>query len=151
MNVSAYDVAHRYVGCAEVFGATKSNPAILAMLQLDQKWPDGDHVPWCSAFVNHIAWLLDLPRSEDLRARSWLAVGEPVDLADAVVGGDVVIFSRGRAPQPGPEVLNAPGHVGFFAGETDGYIYVLGGNQSDAVNIGRYPAKRLLGVRRLHG
>lgn len=150
MNVTAYDLAQRFVGVKEVPGGT-SNPHILAWLQLDQGWPADDETPWCSAFVNYIAWLLRLPRSKSLRARSWLTVGVPVAEADARIGFDVVVLSRGSGTQPGPEVIDAPGHVGFFGRWTDGGtgIYILGGNQADSVSLALFPRDRVLGVRRL--
>jgi uncharacterized protein (TIGR02594 family) len=148
IETSAYDIAQRFVGIEEVPGAA-SNPQVLAMLRLDNAWPEGDSVPWCSAFANYVAWLLRLPRSKSLRARSWLKVGEVVSLEEAEPGFDVVIFSRGGGGQPGPEVINAPGHVGFYAGVEGDNILVLGGNQSDTVSIAGYAKSRLLGVRRL--
>ena len=143
----AFDLAQRYVGIEEV-GGSLDNPAILAMLRLDNKWPEGDEVPWCSAFTNHICWLARLPRSKDLRARSWLTVGKGINL-DNAEPGDIIVLKRGRGEQPGPEVLDAPGHVGFYAGRFGEFIEILGGNQSDTVKVSRYPTKRLLGVRRL--
>lgn len=148
IEVSAYDIAQRFVGLKEVSGAT-SNPQVLAMLRLDENWPQDDSVPWCSAFANYVAWLLRLPRSKSLRARSWLNVGQVISLEEAEPGFDVVIFKRGTGSQPGPEVIDAPGHVGFFAGVDGSKILVLGGNQSDSVSIGSYPKNALLGVRRL--
>lgn len=148
MEVTAFGLAQRFIGVKEIAG-TASNPQVLAMLRLDDKWPKGDSVPWCSAFVNYIAWLLRLPRSKSLLARSWLLVGKAIPIAEAKVGFDVVIFKRGGGSQPGPNNTTAKGHVGFFAGVEGKYILVLGGNQSDAVNVTRKPASRLLGVRRL--
>lgn len=148
MQTSAYDIAQRFVGIKEVPG-TASNPQVLTMLRLDEQWPEDDSVPWCSAFVNYIAWVLRLPRSKSLRARSWLTVGEVIQLENAEPGFDVVIFKRGNGVQPGPDVIEAPGHVGFFAGIDGTKILVLGGNQSDSVSISSYPKKDLLGVRRL--
>jgi uncharacterized protein (TIGR02594 family) len=122
----------------------------MAMLKLDNDWPSHDEVPWCSGFVNYVCWLLRLPRSKDLRARSWLTVGQGIDFGDADTG-DIIVLKRGKGDQPGPDVIDAPGHVGFFAGYDDEnqLIEVLGGNQSDTVKISRYPRSRLLGVRRL--
>jgi uncharacterized protein (TIGR02594 family) len=120
------------------------------MLRLDNTWVPDDDTPWCSAFVNYIAWLLRLPRSKSLAARSWLTVGTPINLDQAKPGFDVVVLSRGPDPQPGSEVLSAPGHVGFFAGlEQFRTVLILGGNQSDQVMVWGYPASRVLGVRRL--
>lgn len=159
MYVTAYDIAQRFVGMKEVPGSA-SNPQIMAMLNLDQDWPEDDEVPWCAAFLNYVAWLLRLTRSKSLRARSWLQVGEPVPIKDARVGFDVVILSRGKGDQPGPEVINAPGHVGFFSGiewltekESAEHLaenfLMLGGNQSNTVSVATYPLSRILGVRRL--
>jgi hypothetical protein len=72
-----------------------------------------------------------------------------VCLEEAEIGFDVVIFKRGSGNQPGPDVIEAPGHVGFFAGREGNRVLVLGGNQSDSVNVSRYPSRRLLGIRRL--
>ena len=141
------DIAMKFIGIEEVPGAT-ANPMILAMLKLDGDWPQDDSVPWCAAFVNYIAWLCDLERSTSLRARSWLRVGVKVDL-EAAVPGDVVILMRGKGDQPGPEVIEAPGHVGFYMDRTDTHIGLLGGNQSDTVKVSQYPVERLLGVRRI--
>ena len=143
----AFDLAQRYVGTKEIAG-NMDNPAIMAMLTLDAGWPENDEVPWCSAFANFIAWSCRLPRSKNLRARSWLRVGFGIQLEQAEPG-DVIVLQRGSGPQPGPEVIEAPGHVGFYAGQFGDFIEVLGGNQSDTVKISRYPADRLLGVRRL--
>ena len=81
-----------------------------------------------------------VPGARSLRARSWLAVGEPVDPSDAREG-DVVILSRGRNPHAG--------HVGFLAGPITDKIPLLGGNQGNKVSVAQYPAARLLGIRRL--
>jgi len=142
---SAYSLAERFIGLSEVEGVA-SNPAILAMLRLDAKWPEGDDVPWCSAFVNYIAWLLRLPRSKSLRARSWLDVGYPTN--DPQRGFDVVVLARAGSTLDA-SVRDAPGHVGFYAGEKDSRVFVLGGNQSDSVSIASFDMDSLLDIRRL--
>ena len=148
IRVDAYTIASRFTGLREVPGQG-DNPQILAMLKLDDTWPEHDEVPWCSAFMNYVAWLLRLPRSKSLRARSWLAIGRPIHITEAEAGFDVVILKRGGGDQPGPEVLKAPGHVGLFAGLESPDVLMLGGNQGDTVSISRYPISRVLGVRRL--
>lgn len=145
--MNAFDIAERFTNIEEV-GGNVDNPQIMAMLKLDKKWPSHDEVPWCSAFTNYICWLLRLPRSKDLRARSWLNVGLGIPL-DQAERGDIVVIKRGQGEQPGPEVLEAPGHVGFYAGRSGDLIEILGGNQSDTVKVSRYPVSRLLSIRRL--
>lgn len=143
----AFDLAQRFIGIEEI-GGSVDNPQIMAMLKLDSAWPSNDEVPWCSGFANYICWLARLPRSKSLLARSWLNIGVGIDL-DQAEPGDIIIIKRGKGNQPGPENTTAPGHVGFYAGMSGDLIEILGGNQSDTVKISRYPAVRLLGVRRL--
>jgi hypothetical protein len=133
--LTPFDLAQRFVGeVAELPGA-KHSPFIQwchesCGLGSDQP----DETPWCSSFVNRIAWMCRLPRSKSAAARSWLGVGTPVQLT-AAQHGDVVILQRGEGPQPGPEVTaGAPGHVGFFAG-FDSLAAVKPGSPARAVRI----------------
>ena len=154
VEVTAYSLALRYVGVAE-FKGPKHHPLIQWWLSLCGLDPDSpDEIAWCSAFAQGPTWELRLPRSKSAAARSWLTVGTPITLEDAEPEYDVVVFKRGPGRgQEGPDTLDAPGHVGFYAGlEGSGpkrVVLVLGGNQGDAVSIARHPAKDVLGVRRL--
>ena len=112
--LSAFDLARGFVEIREVPGAT-SNLQILAMLRFDMEWPEGDKVPWCSAFVIYIVWRLRLPRSKDLPARSWLLVGRPIALEEAEAAFDVVILQRGCGNEAGLEVIDTKGLVWLFA------------------------------------
>lgn len=145
MNITAFTLAERFIGVEEWPGAV-DNPMIMAMLKLDNSWPTDESVPWCSGFANFICWLVRLPRSKSLAARSWLAVGQSATLAAARVGFDVVILNRG-----GPMDPSTPGnaHVGFYAGTEGKFVLVLGGNQGDTVSLARFPVKDILGIRRL--
>jgi uncharacterized protein (TIGR02594 family) len=149
INTSAFSIAQRFIGIKGVAGVA-SNPQILAMLRLDESWSAGDETAWCSAFVNYVAWLLRLPRSKSLAARSWLQVGIPIQLGQAAAENDVVVITRGDG-RLGPEVVDAPGHVGFFAGydAARSLVQLLGGNQGNAASIASFPAERILGIRRL--
>jgi len=152
--VTPYDIAKRFEGITEVPGKV-ANPQIMSMLTLDAQWPEDDSVPWCSAFVNYCFWLLGLERSKSLRARSWLQVGIPILMVEAKPGCDVVILKRGSGKQPGPDVIDAPGHVGFYhdhlppGPNSVAKVLLLGGNQGDQVNIRAYDLSRVLGVRRI--
>lgn len=141
MTITLYDIAQRFVGMREVEGKV-SNPAILAMLQLDNDWPKDDEVAWCSAALNYWAWLLRLPRSKSLMAKSWLGVGRPVHLVDARAGFDVAVLWRGERD-------GTAGHVALFAGLDRTDILLLGGNQGNSVNVSPFPQERILGIRRL--
>lgn len=147
MSALLYDVAQRWMGTKELSGLA-DNVDIMHMLTLDVDWPQHDEVPWCSAAMNFWAYACCLPRSKSLLARSWLGVGQSIPLEYAV-RGDVVVFSRAGRSQPGPTVLNAPGHVALFTKAGPAHVIVLGGNQGDTVSLASYDSSRVLGVRRL--
>jgi len=152
--------ARRFIGIHEVPGP-EDHPLIQWWLSLCRWMPPfdaADEIPWCSAFLNGICWDLELRRTKSARARSWLRLPDVVNsLSEAVPGWDILILKRGGGDQPGPEVIQASGHVGFYVGHSHPLpseklgptITVLGGNQGDEVNIRTYPMARLLGVRRL--
>lgn len=149
--MTPFDLASRFIGLKELAGG-KDNGFIAWAHSLcgdGEQLPD--EVPWCSAFLNAICWMLRLPRSKSALARSWLSVGLPIVLAQAKAGHDVVILKRGAEPQPGPENLTAPGHVFLFGSEDGTRIMGVGGNQGDAVTLGSFPITSILGIRRLSG
>jgi uncharacterized protein (TIGR02594 family) len=149
--MTLYDFATRFVGMKEIAGESDNGfitwSHSLCGLGNDQH----DEVPWCSSWLNALAWMLRLPRSKSAAARSWLEVGVPVLFPGGPsVGYDVVILKRGIGIQPGPEVTRgAPGHVGLYAGIEGDHVIVLGGNQGNAVSLHRFQMKNVLGVRRL--
>lgn len=154
--ITPFDIAQRYLGLEEIPGE-KDHPFIQWCFTLCGYGTDTpDEIPWCSAFIQHPFWELHLPRSKSARARSWLEIGKAVDREwEARAGFDVVILSRGGGNQPGPEVINAPGHVGLFAGWVSGggtdrnFVRILSGNQGDKVSIQAFPSNRILGIRRI--
>jgi uncharacterized protein (TIGR02594 family) len=149
--MNLYDFAQRFVGMGEIAG--EANNAFIvwshSLCGLGDETPDS--VPWCSSWLNALAWMLRLPRSKSAAARSWLEVGVPVFFPSGPeVGYDIVILKRGAGEQPGPEVTRgAPGHVGLYAGIEGDRVLVLGGNQGNRVSIARFATKDILGIRRL--
>jgi len=135
-------VAEKEIGIIEIPGRL-SHPRVLEYLSATDVRSiarTSDETDWCSAFVN---WCLSKAGYEgtgSALARSWLDWGQKIDTPRK---GCIVIFSRGRRF----------GHVGFYIGETDTEIIVLGGNQNNpetnisGVNLKYYPKSRLLGYR----
>lgn len=110
---------------------------------------DPVRVEWCAAFVNAILESNNLPTSNTvskypLTARSFLNLGEEVELWDPIEG-DIVVFPRGNE--------GWQGHVGFYVGasviDNIDYYWILGGNQSNKVSIEAYPAYKAIGIRRV--
>lgn len=148
--MTLFELAERFVGEVKELPGKDSHPFIQWCHLMSGLGNNAeDEVPWCSSFLNVLAWLLRLPRSKSAAARSWLAVGRIVELHEAKPGYDVVIFKRGTGVQPGPNVLHAPGHVAVFAGLDGSMVHVIGGNQSNGVTRGVFDVTQVLGVRRL--
>ncbi len=101
---------------------------------------DPRKIPWCAAFVNKILEMTGHRGTDNLMARSFLSVGQQVRKP---VRGDIVVLTRGNNPHSG--------HVGFYWGEENGYVMVLGGNQQKGVRVSHYHKSRVLGYRRLPG
>lgn len=150
--MTPFELATRFVGeVVELPGPIKNSAFIQWCHESVGLVDTADEVAWCSSFANRICWLLRITRSKSARARSWLTVGRSVTIEEATPGFDIVILKRGTGAQPGPDVIDAPGHVGFFAGTDGTFVTILGGNQSDGVTVARFPKTSVLGIRRLVG
>ena len=131
----------KYYGLKEVFGP-EHNPEIVDMFHdIGYDWINDDETAWCSAALNYFCKRLGYERSGVLTARSWLTVGD--DVAEPQLG-DLVVYWRGS-------INSWKGHVGLWISEREpGYIYTLGGNQSNMIGINLYAKSRVLGYRRLN-
>lgn len=138
---SLLKIAFNELGIEE-FSGENHNPEILKYAS--DTGIDGittDEIPWCSIFVNWVAWKCGLQQSGKPNARSWLNVGQRVISPEP---GDVVVFWR-EDPQ------SWQGHVGFFLGVSpDGTrVYCLGGNQGNRVSVSAYRTETVLSYQRL--
>jgi uncharacterized protein (TIGR02594 family) len=131
-------IAQSYVGTDEIRGS-KDNPVIVQYFDdVGHGWVKDDETPWCAAFVGAVLAEAGYEHTGSLAARSYLKWGHE---AKDPKYGDVVVFWRGKKD-------GWQGHVGFFVRETKEYVYVLGGNQGNSVNVSRYSKSRVLGYRR---
>lgn len=103
---------------------------------------NADSIPWCGLFIAVCAVRAAqgraerLPEHKYLSALAWQDWGVPVAKADALVG-DVGISSRAGG-----------GHVFLIVGEDASHFHILGGNQTDQVNIVRKAKSEVVAVRR---
>lgn len=127
-------------GLREIRGA-KHELAIVGMHRRIYAWITDDETPWCAAAMSAMFDLAGYADPATVRARDFEDYG--VEACTPEVGRTIVVLSRGRNP--------AKGHVGFFAGfsERGGvrYVEVLGGNQSNAINVAAYRADRVVAYR----
>lgn len=137
--MTPFNIARSYIGTTEGPGPA-DNPIIMEMYaSVGQTHVEHDSVAWCAAFVGHCLEKAGIRSTRKLTARSYLDWGIPIEVRDAQQG-DIGIIPRGTS--------SWQGHV-FFIDRTEGqWVWGLGGNQDDAVNVKRYPVTKLLGVRR---
>jgi len=134
-----YKIAKGEIGVTEVIGEG-DNPRVLEYFKkVGHSWVKEDSTAWCAAFVGWCLEMAGIKSSRKLNARSYLTIGKRVTKPQE---GDIVVFWRDSK-------TSWKGHVGFYAGETDTAIKVLGGNQSNMVQISEYPKYRLLEYRRV--
>lgn len=128
--------AVKHIGVKEIVGS-KHNPVILEWaksLKLRSIYTN-DEIPWCGLFVAYCAYAQGLQVVQrPLWALNWAKYGNRVDIP---MLGDVLTFKR-----------NGGGHVGIYVGEDDKCYHVLGGNQSNSVNVTRIAKSRLYQARR---
>jgi len=130
--------ALKLYGTKEI-GGHRNNPKILAWaLEVGGwigRWYDKDSIPWCGLFIAVCCSRAGLPYNQRaLSALSWASWGVPVDKPSL---GDVMTFTR-----------SGGGHVGLYVGEDEKAYHILGGNQSDEVNVTRISKNRFYEARR---
>jgi uncharacterized protein (TIGR02594 family) len=126
--------ARKHMGKAEVPGKRHS-PFVLGLWKaLGRPYTD-DETPWCGGFVAYCLRqampMIALPKIPE-RALAWNEWGHKC--MPAV--GAIAVFGR-----------SGGGHVAFAVGQRSDAIYVLGGNQANAVNIMPIAKNRLVGFR----
>lgn len=132
------ETAKSYIGLKEYPG-NRNNQTILDWAKIVGGWTKDyykrDSIPWCGLFTaicliqNSIK-----PSPEALRAKAWYYNWPDGQKLKEPCFGCILVFSR-----------SGGGHVGFYVSEDKDYFHVLGGNQSDAVNIKKISKSRIVG------
>lgn len=127
-------------GTKEISGG-ETNPVIISWAKEIGGWISDfykeDEIPWCGLFIAVAAKRAGYPFSQKaLSAREWENWGAAVQ-GNSPMLGDVMIFTRKNG-----------GHVGLYVGEDHECYHILGGNQSDEVNISRLSKDRFLVCKR---
>jgi uncharacterized protein (TIGR02594 family) len=119
------------------FTDARNNPEVVKYLKscskLGASSQRNDETAWCSAFVNWCVEKAGFEGTESAAARSWMNWGKSIA---APTVGCIVVLRRTSNP--------AFGHVGFWVKEQDGRVFMLGGNQSDSVNVTAFDKSRVL-------
>lgn len=131
-------MAHAWAGLGqhEIPGAA-ANPRITRYFRrAGHPTINNDETAWCAAFVGACLEDAGIKGTRSLRARSYLEWGAS---ADVPTFGAITVLPRGDD--------RAQGHVGFLVGTTETHIYLLGGNQSDAVSVMAFDRSTVLDYR----
>ena len=123
-------------GVREKAGAANAPAVVGYLAESGHREIRDDATPWCAAFAGAMLARAGITPSGSLMARSYLAWGHALDVPAL---GALAILSRGAD-------ANA-GHVGFYLGASANRVFLLGGNQSDAVTVEAFEAARVLGYR----
>ena len=128
-------IARSYDGLKEIPGPRHNQTIIRWLVKLRAWWSD-DETPWCGVFVAHCMQKSSLPFPKlYMRAKAWSDYGSLLR-RDRLAPGAILVFDRAGG-----------GHVGLYLGEDAGFYYVLGGNQSNAVNVMKLGKSRLVASR----
>ena len=125
--------ARARIGEKEIPGPRHNSWIAQSWARLGAGWFNDDETPWCGLFVAHCIQSAGLPFPKMFpRALAWAEWGKACPPAV----GAVVVFKR-----------QGGGHVGFLVGENAANYYVLGGNQSNMVNIAPLAKNRAVAIR----
>ena len=128
-------IARSFIGVKETPGP-KHSATIMDWLRKLKSWIKDDETPWCGTFVAAVMQEAGLPYpAVYVRAKEWASYGANLR-STHVAPGAILVFSR-----------EGGGHVGFYVGEDSTAYHVLGGNQSNAVNITRIAKSRCIAIR----
>lgn len=126
--------AVQFIGLSEIAGPKHNETILKWWRDIKRGGIKSDEVPWCAAFVGAMLEQSGVVSTRFESARSYLDWGQKLTHP---VYGCVAVFSR-----------DGGGHVGFVTGlANDGKLLILGGNQSNAVNIRAFGRDRLTGLR----
>ena len=126
-------IAKREIGIKEIKGS-QHNSRIVEYHDTTGKFGN-DETAWCSSFVNWVMGQAGITGTNSAVATSWATWGKKID--QPAYGCIAVIDWDG----PGP---GWKGHVGFVVGKDGNMIQLLGGNQSDAVNVKNFGTSKII-------
>ena len=83
--------------------------------------------PWCAIFANAMLESSGVVGTRSPASQSFRHDTDFVQLSGPALGAIAVFWRTSRA--------SGLGHVGFYCGERNGFVWTLGGNESDMVQI----------------
>lgn len=131
-----FHMALAEVGTREEINNT--GPAVQRYIDMAHCGAQGE--PWCAIFANAMLESAGVTGTRSPSSQSFANSSLFYRLSGAVPGA-IAVFWRGSQQ-------SGLGHVGFYRGETPSYVYTLGGNEADMVQIEALPkASASFGLR----
>lgn len=116
-------------------GKSKNHPEIMKLYkEAGHEWPQADEVPWCAAAVNTMLKRGGYKYVKSLGARD---TGRklPGTRNNTPKRWDVgVMWTRSKN--------SYNGHIGFVVKADRNWVWLYGGNQSNGVNVKKYPRRK---------
>ena len=128
-----HSVASKELGVHETAGS-EATARIIEYDKHTTMKATSDEVPWCSAFVNFVVDTSGFVGTLSAAAASWRNWGVPLEIP---IKGCIVILPRNDPSNPNAAHVTFCDHPDI----SNGIIRCLGGNQSDAVKVSRFPVK----------
>jgi len=126
--------AKKLIGIKEIKGIAHSQEVLKMWRDIKRGGIKDDETAWCAAYVGASLERAGIVSTRYESAKSYLSWG--VELPAPAFGAVAVLTRDGG------------GHVGFVVGiDNAKHILLLGGNQSDAVNVRAFDAKRVVSYR----
>lgn len=128
------DEALRHIGLQE-FSGNSHNPQILSWWKAIKRGGiKDDETPWCAAFVGGCLEAVGIQSSRFESAKSYITWG--INLRAPAYGCIAILYR------------DLGGHVGFVIGKDEkDRILLLGGNQSNGVNIKAFERSKIIAYR----
>jgi uncharacterized protein (TIGR02594 family) len=127
--------AEALVGEKEVKGKLANAKIVELYKEAGHASIKSDEVPWCAAFVGACLVRANKPSTGTLLARDYLKYGKSLGKKPEIYS--IGIMQRGNS--------GWEGHVGFVVKFDANYVWLLGGNQADSVNVSKFPRGKFLG------
>lgn len=121
-------VAQAEVGTQELAGS-RHNPRIIEYHATTGRFSD-DETPWCASFVNWVLRQAGQTGTGSAAAMSFASYGTRLD---GPAYGSIAVISYG----------GGKGHVGFVVGRQGDRLLILGGNQSNGVNVKAFGTRQI--------
>lgn len=130
----------RYIVEAKALLGEKEIKGRLANERIKELYADAGHpevvsdeVPWCAAFVGATLARANKPNTGSLVARDYVKYGNRLKSPKKYCIG---VMRRGNS--------SWEGHVGYVMDFDRDWVWMLGGNQSNSVNVQRFPRNKFI-------